>query len=664
MNSPKFQASYEATPSPIYRKLDQCRQEIRLFELLPDDDKDAPVGGRLQYHSLADKPVYNTVSYVWGDPSLAEKKIDVDGTSLGVTPNLHRLLRNLRSSQDGGKLLWIDAICINQQDVAERNHQVAMMRQIYEQCCVDLVWLGPTSDTQGGDEGAMESGMQRLGDVCTHDIRGLLGLGKSFTGQDSAEKTWEITKEEISALTHVVVHPEIWNRIWVVQELACATRVILMAGNARLEWDRVAQFLRPLPVSDAFHRQLGSHRPFLEIALSDLLAKLKRIHDQRTLTQTGERQELFDVLARWSESASTDPRDKIYGVLGLAPENLRLPIDYSRTLRDVHLDAARAIIDFSANLDIVAQNPWRQDKEESIPAVEPHREQLLQLPSWVPTFSVRLRAADQRERLLFAQRGIFNAGPATCQAPCHIADDGALRTRGVVLDTVGKDLLGQGSVRSRKRFTLPHLSMLEWVGRDLLDESCPTYVSGEPSFTAYWRTLATDRTGFPMNRLQPDQIRTLDQTLRERMKESTRCKHNTVSDPSVSGAPVLSRTDGNGLLNGSWIMAWRHLFYDTICDAVQRFIYSHWGFNVTARGLYAMLVRGSAQQGDTIACLEGAKVPLVLRQRAMVDPGKGGPLRFEVIGQAYLHGFMDGEAFDSADLRGRLGLETEEIFLV
>lgn len=548
----------------------------------------------------------------------------------------------------------------------------------------------------------MEAGLQLLGEICANDIWTLEGLGYGFPDLNSTEnskspgaaatKNWKLTEEEVSALEHVLVYPQIWNRIWVVQELSCAPRVVLMAGNARLEWDRIAQFLGPLPPSDAFHRQFGSHGNLVRRDLSTLLVQLKRIHDQRTLTQKGARQELFDVLARWSGSASTDPRDMIYGgkhckhgqtrtlgltsmflpeVLGLAPRDLRLPVDYARTLPAVHLDAARAIIDLSANLDIIAQNPWRQDKTDSIPRMEPHRKQLLQLPSWVPTFSVPLRPADQRRRLLFAQRSIFNAGPSHCQVPCVIADDGALRTRGVVLDTVGREIFGQGRELCHPRDPLPHVSMHACVGGDLLDTSSQAYVSGESAFTAYWRTLATDRTGFPMNRLHPDQIESLDRTLRGRMKESI-SRYNLLFEPNTGsneqGMPKslpLTRTeDVDRDVNDPCAEEWTHLFQNTICDSVWRFTDTHWGFNVTARGLYAMLLRGSAQQCDTIACLEGAKVPLVLRQRAADETAAVKAPRFEVIGPAYVHGFMDLEAYDSVELRGRLRLQTEDIFLV
>ncbi|KAK8061172.1 hypothetical protein PG997_015393 [Apiospora hydei] len=591
--------------SPIYRTLNRDREEIRLFELLQtDDDKEAPVRGRLHYHSLADKPVYNTVSYVWGDPGLTGEQIEVDGKSLRVTPNLHKLLRNLRSSSqdDDVGLLWIDAICINQQDLAERNHQVSMMRQIYEQCRADLVWLGPTSSAddahdEGAAEEAMEAGLELLESICaTNDIRTLQGLDYRFptdldptTGKPCASwraaaaaqrlRSWEMTFEEQDVLYHAIFRPAIWDRIWVVQELACAPRVVLMAGRrGRLEWDVVARFLAPLPPSDAFHRYVGSHGSWLQLEVGMLLAQLKRFNDQRTLARRGEREGLLDVLARWSESASTDPRDRIYAGKqffhcckpGFKTVELRFPVDYSRTLPQVHLDAARAIINSSANLDIIAQNPWPHDKKKAkIPANDDdanQEQQLAQhLPSWVPSFTVSLRtraAADERHTLL------------------NLLDD---------------------------------------------DEAGPAcYVSGEPAFTAYWRTLATDRIGFPMRRLQPGEIKTLDGSLRERMKESMRRYSKRMSESNDAGSTGIDLLKDSGKDSGddsSKEEKEPYLFEDTICDRVWKFTHAHWGFNVTEKGLYTMLLRGRAQQGDVIACLEGAKVPLVLRPKRAVDDG-------------------------------------------
>ncbi|KAK6860836.1 hypothetical protein PG995_004472 [Apiospora arundinis] len=673
-------ASHYATLSSTYRSLDEERKEIRLFQLLPADDENAPIQGRLHHHSLSDKPVYNTVSYVWGDPSLTGEEIEVDGKLLRVTPNLHGLLRNLRSSQETN-LLWIDAICINQKDLPERSHQVAMMRQIYEYCRADLVWLGPTADADASDGNDMEAALQLFERISGNDIRGLQDLGYSFMGlrhpsaegdevEEEKEPSWKITKEEKSILEHVLVRPAIWNRIWIVQELACAPKIILAAGKARLEWDQVAQFLGPLPAADAFHRHFGSHGRSTRKKYLILLEKIKRIHDQRTLTQKGERQELLDVLARWSGSSSTDPRDRIYGVIGLAPKKLGIPVDYSRTIQDVHVDTAQAIIDSSANLDIIAQDPWQHERVP-VSASGSNQEQFVQLPSWVPSFSVPLEPADPRRSLLFAQRGIFNCGPSTCHVPCSITDDRALRTRGVVLDSVGKASPGQERVGYSRHEDTAYKWMRFCLGDTLLDESCPAYVSGEPAFTAYWRTLAADRTGFPMRRLQADEIGTLDSILRSRMKQriarhSNAPEHETSSTESAGLGDVLRTLQSTRDKEPSdpSQQEGRYLFDGTICDSIWCYTHTNWCFNLSEKGLYAMLLRGCVQQSDTIACLEGAKVPLVLRRVARDESSLGDAPRFKVIGPAYVHGFMDMEAFESVELRGRLGLKTEEILLV
>ncbi|KAK8133330.1 hypothetical protein PG999_001503 [Apiospora kogelbergensis] len=658
--------------SPIYRLLDQDRKEIRLFELFPADDDNALVQGRLRHHSLSDKPVYNTVSYVWGDPNLPKKNVAIDGKLLGVTANLYTLLCNLRASKED-TLLWIDAVCINQEDLAERSHQVAMMRQIYEHCREDLVWLGPTFDAEEGHGDAMEAGLQLLGKISANDIRDLQGLGSFFPDPPPTEETrlmetlsqcWMITDEESPILETVMVHPKIWDRIWVVQELACAPRVTLLAGKARLEWDRVARFLGPLPPADAFHFSLGSHANPMAIEYTTLLERVKRFDDQRTLTQKGGRQELFDILARWSGSDSSDPRDRIYGgkqvpfplgistlmtgllcaVLGLAPQELAIPVDYSRTLQEVYIDVARAIIDYSANLDIIAQNPWRHKSSQE------HHVQ--SSPSWVPSFFTPLSTTDTRQRLLFAQRGIFNAGPSTCQVPCIITNGHSLQTRGVVLDTIGKAI--PRPVRWDPSENFSSVWMHSGLGEALLDKSYPVYVTGEPAFTAFWRTMSTDRTGFPMKRLQVDEIGVLDASFRDRVKQAT------IGPRTMTGLDTTSGEDSK--IPSQQKLP--YLFEDTGCCAVWRFICTQWEFNVTEKGLYTMLLGDCARQGDTIACLEGAKIPMILRELAVDELSEEDVFRFEVIGPAYVHGFMDMEAFNSTVLRERLGLKTEEIFLV
>ncbi|ORY16942.1 heterokaryon incompatibility protein-domain-containing protein, partial [Clohesyomyces aquaticus] len=107
-------------------------QEIRLVELLPGNEEDII---RCKFHrsSLRDKPDYVALSYRWGDASTTAN-IHLDGTSFSIRQNLWNFLHQYRihMSQSTEKtIFWIDALCIDQQNTRERNHQVALMRLIY-----------------------------------------------------------------------------------------------------------------------------------------------------------------------------------------------------------------------------------------------------------------------------------------------------------------------------------------------------------------------------------------------------------------------------------------------------------------------------------------------------------------------------------------------------
>jgi len=122
-----------------YESLNVGSHEIRLLELLPVVD-DTQVCGRLIKQSLDQSPVYDALSYTWGDPTQTVS-ITIDGDpAFQVTANLGRALQYLRLEQDV-RTIWIDSICINQKDVKERSEQVSLMRKIYSNAATVRVWL-------------------------------------------------------------------------------------------------------------------------------------------------------------------------------------------------------------------------------------------------------------------------------------------------------------------------------------------------------------------------------------------------------------------------------------------------------------------------------------------------------------------------------------------
>ena len=123
----------------LYKTLNSSLQEIRLVTIHPSADFNSEIICHLTHTTLTSGTKYEALSYVWGVPSFTQP-ISLDGTTFNVTTNLEEALRYLRLPTEE-RILWIDAICINQSDIDERGEQVGYMGEIYRGCTVDLLWL-------------------------------------------------------------------------------------------------------------------------------------------------------------------------------------------------------------------------------------------------------------------------------------------------------------------------------------------------------------------------------------------------------------------------------------------------------------------------------------------------------------------------------------------
>ena len=133
--------------SHFYTSLQTSRKkELRLVTLLPAPTKDATIECTLSIGNLEDQRLhYEAQSYEWGDLNSPKHEILLDGQPFTVRRNLWQALRCLRT-EFSARTLWVDAICINQEDVLERNHQVGMMGSIYNFASSVRIWLGGRGD--------------------------------------------------------------------------------------------------------------------------------------------------------------------------------------------------------------------------------------------------------------------------------------------------------------------------------------------------------------------------------------------------------------------------------------------------------------------------------------------------------------------------------------
>jgi hypothetical protein len=131
-----------------YSSLPPEGDNIRLLRLLPNEDEAAPLQCKLHNYSLQKlgtrTHLYKALSYIWGDEH-KPKSISIDEHDLPVTVNLHAALSRLRD-RSFERIIWVDAVCINQKNEQEKEQQIQYMAKIYAQANRVVVWLGEAAD--------------------------------------------------------------------------------------------------------------------------------------------------------------------------------------------------------------------------------------------------------------------------------------------------------------------------------------------------------------------------------------------------------------------------------------------------------------------------------------------------------------------------------------
>ncbi|CAG8957327.1 hypothetical protein HYFRA_00010750 [Hymenoscyphus fraxineus] len=276
-------------PSPIYNKcLEQS--EIRLICIEGEEEKDLPIHVSLEDYEHELCPEYETVSYTWasedGDNNHTHPVyIGPFWDVILQTRNFTALLRYLRPSR-GFRLVWIDAISINQRDLVERNNQVARMGDIYRTCTRTIVWLG-------------------------HDLVDLTSTARKRFPLELLNQVLDSSPESSlkGSRFHIesVLKRQYFRRIWVIQELTLApSSVFPIAG---------LDFLGTHRTPDGILESVSQWKTFEDTPAS----WFRHMHQIAYPINWS----LLDILRQLSHSdvKATDPRDKIFGILGLIPHS-------------------------------------------------------------------------------------------------------------------------------------------------------------------------------------------------------------------------------------------------------------------------------------------------------------------------------------------------------
>jgi hypothetical protein len=313
-------------PAPaIYRTLADIN-EIRLLELQPARDITDSIICRLVHRNFHDNPKYEALSYVWGSTD-SPSRIEVNGSVVKVTRNLWHALKYLRLA-GAPRVLWIDALCINQNDTTERNHQVSQMGKIYRNAWSVVAWLGRAD--------------KRTRVAMDYIIR------FEPPEEEYIDKTGEIVRrpilidgETIDAIV-AFCSRQYWTRLWIIQEVLVASQVIIQCGSVAYNWNRFSLFLRTAKVHAVIRCNNGAVPRLRGRKPDEQFSRLLKSHPMslcrnREIVQNG--LPLDYLCKEFSSSECTDRLDKIFGLLALARDCCRqaVPVDYSSSIAELYL---------------------------------------------------------------------------------------------------------------------------------------------------------------------------------------------------------------------------------------------------------------------------------------------------------------------------------------
>ena len=271
----------------------------------------APIHFRLTNVPLDQSTDYEALSYEWGRRINHDQPIYVNGNPYLIRKNLYDALIRIRRSE-WGRPLWIDALCIDQNNISERNEQVKLMGRIYRQAWDVLVWLGPSRDRS--DLAISHLRRIGLGDRAAND--------KLFNDKDNA---YEAEMRAIAALCTRTY----WRRIWVVQEIVLARQITYCCGDDILLGEVFTA------AGKYIEHARSSRIQHLITEVRESLASKIMGYTYRDLT-------LKQWLIKTQDSFCSDPRDKVFALLNLATDcRGKFLADYEMSLSKVYREVLR-----------------------------------------------------------------------------------------------------------------------------------------------------------------------------------------------------------------------------------------------------------------------------------------------------------------------------------
>lgn len=308
-------------------------------------------------------PRFEALSYTWGGTQGTHLIHHVDGSTLNIGQNLYNALQDLRMAFQP-RVIWIDAISINQNWEEERNQQVKRMRHIYSRASRVIVWLGPESQ----DSTLAMRTLEYLGQQIEY-TKSNFWMPAPFR----KEKDWWLPEHRIEYSTEIwdaivqLVQRPWFGRLWILQEIQLANQeAIIQCGDVEIRWYHLRRaFLKFRRITNGISQFAAGTFAFY------------RMHHLLDLALNMDDSGFESIITTSLNCQCTEPRDRIYGLVGLLPQAMAKLIepDYALPVREVYAQTLLQTIQVT--------NRWMPmciERAGAGPCVD-------DLPSWVPHYS-------------------------------------------------------------------------------------------------------------------------------------------------------------------------------------------------------------------------------------------------------------------------------------
>ena len=338
-------------------------------------------------------PQYEALSYTWG-PQSPTVEITINEQPFAVRENLYNALTRLRRS-DKHRVLWIDAICINQEDIIERSDQVQRMRSIYQRAETVLIWLGESYDNSDLAFEALE--LLTGTDQQRRASPGIVGewygpqydLWWALPGRGDAKKdqadllkymnslglrSWQDISEKHKLALKNLLRRDYWKRVWCIQEVGNAQTTVILCGGKSIDWTCFEWYL----YNDKVRGDPDGLPMTVQASdMNEMLEARWKIRDPMRYLGFDVYETFLQTIDRYREHIATDPRDKVYALLGLPSSDNKMALqpDYNKSVPDAYREVARTMINHRRDLSVLT-------------SVHHDKQNHYALPSWVPDWSL------------------------------------------------------------------------------------------------------------------------------------------------------------------------------------------------------------------------------------------------------------------------------------